>query len=172
MDKGKKKDLLIILMLVALVTMGTSYALLSQKVEQKGTGTVKGNWDVEITNVVESATQGNGVSESASSDLTMATFAAGLSQPGDSVTYTVTVENKGNIDARLESITSQATPEYGTDDNPYVIYTYDGITSESVLKAGESISFTVTVQYSNEATTVTNLDANLTTILNYVQYNG
>lgn len=169
MDKGKKKDLLIILMLVALVTMGTSYALLSQKVEQKGTGTVKGNWDVEITNVVESATQGAGVSESASSSLTVASFAASLNQPGDSVTYTVTVENKGNIDARLESITSQATPEYGTDDNPYVIYTYDGITSESVLKAGESISFAVTIQYSSEATTVAPIKATLTTVLNYVQ---
>ena len=169
MDKGKKKDLLIILMLVALVTMGTSYALLSQKVEQKGTGTVKGNWDVEITNVVESATQGAGVSESASSSLTVASFAASLSQPGDSVTYLVTVEYNGNIDAKLDSITSQVTPNYGTDDNPYVVYTYDGITSESILKAGESITFAVMLQYSTEATTVVNLNASLTTILNYIQ---
>lgn len=171
MDTRKKKDLLIIVMLVAVVCMSSAFAMLSQKLEVRD-GDVEANWNVEITNVVESATQGNGVSESASSDLTMATFAAGLSQPGDSVTYTVTVENKGNIDAKLDSISSTATPGYGTDDNPYVIYTYDGITSESVLKAGDSISFTVTVQYSSEATTVTNLNANLTTILNYVQYNG
>lgn len=169
MDKGKKKDLLIVFMLAALFIMAVGYATLSQKVEKNGTGTVQGNWDVEITNVVESATQGMGVSESASSSLTVASFAATLSQPGDSVTYTVTVENKGNIDARLESITSQATPEYGTDDNPYVIYTYDGITSESILKAGESISFAVTIQYSSEATTVANVKATLTTVLNYVQ---
>jgi len=171
MDNTKKKDLLIIVMLVAVCVMATSFAMLSQKLEVRD-GNVEANWNVEITNVVESATQGNGVSESASSDLTMATFAASLSQPGDSVTYTVTVENKGNIDAKLDSISSTSIPAYGTDDNPYLIYTYDGITSESVLKAGDSITFTVTVQYSSEATTVTNLNANLTTILNYVQYNG
>ena len=170
MDNKKKKDLLIIVMLVAVICMSSAFAMLSQKLDVRD-GSVEANWDVEITNVVESATQGNGVSESASSDLTMATFAADLSQPGDSVTYTVTVENKGNIDAKLSSISSTATPVYGTDDNPYVIYTYDGITSESVLRAGESITFTVTVQYSSEATTVTNLNANLTTILNYVQFN-
>lgn len=169
MDNRKKKDILIVFMLVAVFVMSVSYSMLSQKLEINGTGSVKGNWNVEITSIVESATQGTGVSESASSDLTVASFAAGLYQPGDSVTYTVTVENKGNIDAKLASISSQATPEYGTDDNPYVIYTYDGITSESVLKAGESISFTVTVQYSSEATTVSNMTATLTTVLNYVQ---
>lgn len=169
MDNVKKKDILIIVMLVAVVCMSSAFAMLSQKLEHDGTGAVEGNWDVKITNIVESATQGAGVSESASSDLTVASFAVGLNEPGDSVTYTVTVENNGNIDAKLESITSQATPEYGTDDNPYVIYTYDGITSESVLKAGESISFTVTIQYSSEATVVSNMVANLTTVLNYVQ---
>jgi len=169
MDSRKKKDILIIVMLVAVVCMSSAFAMLSQKLEISGTGEVKGNWSVEITSIAEAATQGTGISQSASANLTVASFAADLYQPGDSVTYTVTVENKGNIDAKLESITSQATPEYGTDDNPYVIYTYDGITSESVLKAGESISFTVTVQYSSEATTVSNMTANLTTVLNYVQ---
>ena len=132
MDNKKKKDLLIIVMLIAVVCMSGAFAMLNQKLEVRD-GNVEANWNVEITNVVESATQGNGISESVSSDLTMANFAAGLSQPGDSVTYTVTVENKGNIDAKLSSISSTATPGYGTDDNPYIIYTYDGITSESVL---------------------------------------
>ena len=169
MDNMKKKDLLIIVMLIAIVCMSGAFAMLSGKEKTDGTGVVEGNWDVEITNVVESATQGTGLSESATSELNVATFNASLYQPGDSVTYFVTVENNGNIDAKLESITSQLTPSYGTDDNPYVIYTYDGITSESVLRAGESITFAVTLQYSTEATTVVNLNAGLTTILNYIQ---
>ncbi|MBQ7104250.1 MAG: hypothetical protein IJN90_00145 [Bacilli bacterium] len=169
MDNKKKKDVLIIVMLIAVVCMSGAFAMLSSKEEAKGTGVVEGNWDVKITNVVESATQGAGLSESAVSELNVATFNASLYQPGDSVTYLVTVENNGNIDAKLDSITSQVTPNYGTDDNPYVVYTYDGITSESILKAGESITFAVMIQYSTEATTVVNLNASLTTILNYIQ---
>ena len=172
MDNKKKKDILIIVMLVAVVCMSSAFAMLSQKLEVSGAGTVKGNWDVEITDLEAIATQGNGNSLSASSDLTVATLVAELTQPGDSVTYNVTVENKGNIDATLESITSNATPNYGTDDNPYLIYTYDGITSGSVLRAGEKITFAVTVQYSSETTDVAMMTVNLTTILNYVQYAG
>ena len=169
MDNRKKKDILIIVMLVAVVCMSGAFAVLSQRLEVSGTSTVKGNWGVEITGITPTATQGMGTSSSASADLTVATFAAELYQPGDSVTYTVTVENTGNIDAKLDSISSKATPEYGTDDNQYITYTYDGIASDSILKAGESISFNVTVQYSSDVVSDTNMTATLTTVLNYVQ---
>lgn len=169
MDNRKKKDILIIVMLIAVVCMSSAFAVLSQKLEVSGTGTVKGNWGVEITGITPTATQGTGTSNSANADLTVATFAADLYQPGDSVTYTVTVENTGNIDAKLDSISSKVTPEYGTDDNQYVNFTYDGIASNSVLKAGESISFNVTVQYSSEVVSTTTMNATLTTVLNYVQ---
>ena len=169
MDNRKKKDVLIIVMLIAVVCMSSAFAVLSQRLEISGTATVKGNWGVEITGITPTATQGTGTSSSTNADLTVATFGAELLQPGDSVTYTVTVENKGNIDARLDSISSKATPEYGTDDNQYVSYTYDGISSNSVLKAGESISFNVTVQYSSDIVSTTTMSATLTTVLNYVQ---
>lgn len=169
MDNKKKKDILIIVMLVAVVCMSVAFATLSQRVEVAGTNAVKGNWQVEITGIDAIASQGMGTSESVNSDLTVANVSASFYQPGDSVTYSVVVENKGNIDAKLDSIASAITPNAGADDNPYVIYTYDGITSGSVLEAGDKITFTVTVQYSSEATIVSNITANLTTILNYVQ---
>lgn len=169
MDNRKKKDVLIIVMLVAVVCMSVAFATLSRKLEVVGTNAVKGKWQVEITDIDATASQGMGVSESVDSDLTVANVSTGLYQPGDSVTYSVVVENKGNIDAKLASIASTVTPNTGADDNPYIIYTYDGITSGSILEAGDKITFTVTVQYSSEATLVSNITANLTTILNYVQ---
>ena len=169
MNTRKKKDILIVAMVFSLCIMAVAYATLSQKLEVSGVATTKGEWQVEITGIEATATQGQGVSESANSNLTTATFAASLYQPGDSVTYTVTVENKGTLDAKLDSINSTATPEAGTDDNPYIIYTYEGISSGSVLAAGEETTFTVTVQCNPNVKALTNTSANLTTVLNYVQ---
>ena len=163
MNTRKKKDILIVAMVFSLCIMAVAYATLSQKLEVSGVATTKGEWQVEITGIEATATQGQGVSESANSNLTTATFAASLYQPGDSVTYTVTV------DAKLDSINSTATPEAGTDDNPYIIYTYEGISSGSVLAAGEETTFTVTVQCNPNVKALTNTSANLTTVLNYVQ---
>ncbi len=168
MDTRRKKDILILVMVFALCSMTVAYAMLSQRLEVSGTANTKG-WSVEITGIEATATQGQGASESASSNLTTASFATTLYQPGDSVTYTVTVENKGVLDAKLDSITSTTTPELGTDDNPYIIYTYEGITSDSILPAGESTTFTVTVQCNPEAKQIENTTASLTTVLNYVQ---
>ncbi len=169
MDTRKKKDILIVAMVFSLCVMAVAYAMLSQRLEVSGTAKTKGQWDVQITGIEATATQGQGTSESANSNLTTASFATSLYQPGDSVTYTVTVENKGALDAKLDSITSTTTPEAGTDENPYIIYTYEGIASQSVLAAGDSTTFTVTVQCDPNAKAITNTSASLTTVLNYVQ---
>ena len=65
MDNRKKKDLLIIIMLVAVVCMSGAFAVLSQRLEVSGTSTIKGNWGVEITGITPTATQGMGTSTSA-----------------------------------------------------------------------------------------------------------
>ncbi len=171
MDTRRKKDILIVAMVFALCVMSVAYAMLSQKLDVNGVTTTYGarQWDVEITGIEATNTQGEASSESVNSNVTTANFAASLYKPGDSVTYTVTVENKGLLDAKLTSIESTTTPEFGTDDNPYIIYTYEGITSDSVLKAGETTSFTVTVQCNPDVTKVTDTTATLTTVLNYIQ---
>ena len=169
MNTRKKKDILIVAMVFSLCVMAVAYAMLSQRLEVNGTATTKGQWSVEITGIEVTASQGRGASESADSNLTTANFATTLYQPGDSVTYTVTVENKGSLDAKLESINTTTTPELGTDDNPYISAYYEGISSESILAAGDSITFTVTVQCDPNATYILNSTANITTVLNYVQ---
>lgn len=167
---GRRKDILIVAMVFALCGMAAAYAMLSQKVDSENKDRFRsGQWAVEITNIETVATQGRGMSESVNSNVTTAFFSTSLHQAGDSVTYAVTVENKGLLDAKLESITSTAGDELGKDDMPYIIYTYDGISSESVLASGETITFTVTVQCNPDVTIITDTNFNLTTVLNYVQ---
>ena len=94
---------------------------------------------------------------------------------GDSVTYSVTVENQGSIDATLDSITSAVSTTEGTN-YPNVEYEYEGIKATDILKAGDSVKFNVTISYvkaDQEVTTAVQSDptkiVTLTSTLVYVQ---
>lgn len=165
MENTKKKDWLIVVMLVALIFMSACFAVLSQKLEFSNKDLGKKDFGVEITKVLPAATQGLGNNIAVSSNSTIASFAADLHQIGDSVTYAVTVENKGNIDAKLDSIVSDTESEFGD-----VTYTYDGIASNSILKAGDSITFNVTIHLVDGIKLAESIGANLTTILNYIEH--
>lgn len=169
MNTKQKKDVLIVVMSVALVFMGVAFAMLSQQLDVKGTITTTGSWDVQITDIQLAATQGSGESGSVSEDGTTASISAELSEPGDSVTYTVTVENKGSIDAKLDSINSVFTPTPGSAENPYITYAYSGIKAGDVLVAGDSVTFNVEIAYELDVTEYKEFTTVLTTTLNYVQ---
>ena len=66
MDTRKKKDILIIVMVVALVFMSTAYALLSQQLNINGTATISDSWNVKITSIEELASSGTAEAGSAS----------------------------------------------------------------------------------------------------------
>lgn len=176
MDTRRKKNVLIIAMLVALVSMSISYALLSQQLEINGSAKINTKeWNVKIVKVEDVATQGNAEAGSIDYTGTVASISPVFYTEGDSVTYSVTVENKGNIDATLQSITSAVSTTEGTS-YPNVEYEYEGIKAEDVLKAGDSVKFNVTVSYVKsdpEVTTATQSDptkiVTLTSTLVYVQ---
>ncbi|MBR4261762.1 MAG: hypothetical protein IKQ35_00170 [Bacilli bacterium] len=152
MDTRKKKDILIIVMVVALVFMSTAYALLSQQLNINGTATISDSWDVKITSIEELASSGTAEAGSVNNTGTVATISPVFYTVGDSVTYKITVENKGSLDAVLSSITTAVTANDGTD-NPNVIYEYEGIKADDVLESGQSITFTVTITYASSSET-------------------
>ena len=174
MDTRKKKDILIIVMVVALVFMSTAYALLSQQLNINGTATISDSWNVKITNIEAIANSGTAEAGSVNNTGTVATISPVFYSVGDSITYKVTVENKGSLDAVLNSITTAVSSNDGTD-NPNVVYEYEGIKAEDELKAGESITFTVTITYASSSQTALDPDTaevktvTLTGTLNYQQ---
>ena len=92
-------------------------------------------------------------------------FSVSLIQPGDSISYNVTVTNSGTLDAIVDSITiSDST-------NPAINYTVTGITEGTTLaKNGGTNTLTVTVDYEDSIESqpaVTTED--LTVTINYVQ---
>ena len=89
---------------------------------------------------------------------------ANLYAPGDAMTYEITIENKGTIDAVLISITKSDT------NNPAIVFETNGIEQGDVLPAGETDVMTVKISYSDSVTSQpSNLIGELSVSLNYVQ---
>ena len=165
MENNKK--IIITVLSVLVVAMAVGYALLAQELTINGTATIDSTWDVKITGIAQSGEAVGGATSKASPTFTSTTanFSVSLIQPGDSISYNVTVTNSGTLDAIVDSITiSDST-------NPAINYTVTGITEGTTLaKNGGTNTLTVTVDYEDSIESqpaVTTED--LTVTINYVQ---
>ena len=169
MKDRKKRNIIIGALCCLLVFMGIGYAILSQTLNISGIANMKGNWNVRITNMELLSENKTGRAEEVSHSFTdtTATFTADLYMPGDSIEYRVTVENQGNIDALLKSITPTTTNK-----SEGIKFSHSEI-DNTVLTAGKTITFTMKVEFLESATSipkVENVKYNLELV--YVQYNG
>ena len=169
MRDRKKRNIIIGALCSLLVFMGIGYAILSQTLNISGIANMKGNWNVKITNMelLSENKTGRAVEVSHSFTDTTATFTADLYMPGDSIEYRVTVENQGNIDAVLKSITPTTTNR-----SEGIKFSHSEI-DNTVLTAGKTITFTMKVEFLEDATSIPNVEnVSYNLELVYVQYDG
>ena len=163
MRDRKKRNIIIGSLCCLLVFMGIGYAILSQTLNISGIANMKGNWNVRITNMelLSENKTGRAVEVSHSFTDTIATFTADLYMPGDSIEYRVTVENQGNIDALLKSITPTTTNR-----SEGIKFSHSEI-DNTVLTAGKTITFTSTIS----ANAITSIAHNITNAKNiFIDY--
>ena len=169
MRDRKKRNIIIGSLCCLLVFMGIGYAILSQTLNISGIANMRGNWNVKITNMELLSENKTGRAEEVSHSFTdtTATFTADLYMPGDSIEYRVTVENQGNIDAVLKSITPTTTNK-----SEGIKFSHSEI-DNTVLTAGKTITFTMKVEFLEDATSIPNVEnVKYNLELVYVQYNG
>ena len=169
MRDRKKRNIIIGALCSLLVFMGIGYAILSQTLNISGIANMRGNWNVKITNMELLSENKTGRAEEVSHSFTdtTATFEADLYMPGDSIEYRVTVENQGNIDALLKSITPTTTNR-----SEGIKFSHSEI-DNTVLTAGKKITFTMKVEFLESATSIPKVDnVKYNLELVYVQYNG
>ena len=169
MRDRKKRNIIIGSLCCLLVFMGIGYAILSQTLNISGIANMRGNWNVKITNMelLSENKTGRAVEVSHSFTDTTATFTADLYMPGDSIEYRVTVENQGNIDAVLKSITPTTTNK-----SEGIKFSHSEI-DNTILTAGKTITFTMKVEFLEDATSIPNVEnVKYNLELVYVQYNG
>ena len=98
-----KKVLIVILCLVVIV-MSVAFSVYSTAITVQGTTVVDSIWKVEFNKEESSCT-----SADISVEGLVATINASFTTPGESATCTLTVENKGTLDAKLNSIVKTET---------------------------------------------------------------
>ena len=166
MRDRKKRNIIIGSLCCLLVFMGIGYALLNQRLTIKGQEIVMGEWDVRITNITSKNPVGKAKDVSHSFTNTSATFEADLWLPGDSIEYEVTVENKGNVVAALQTVT----PSTVASDNS-VKFTHTEI--PQILQPGDVKTFTMKVEFLESASSIpSNKDVKYTLDIVYVQNDG
>ena len=169
MRDRKKRNIIIGSLCCLLAFMGIGYAILSQTLNISGIANMRGNWNVKITNMELLNENKTGRAEEVSHSFTdtTATFTANLYMPGDSIEYRVTVENQGNIDALLKSITPTTTNR-----SEGIKFSHSEI-DNTVLTAGKTITFTMKVEFLEDATSIPNVEnVSYNLELVYVQYDG
>jgi len=175
----KHKNALIGGLLAIVFVMAVGYAAFATQLNINGTANITSKWNVYIESITPGTPVGTASNKSATlgEDKLSATFETDLVAPGDSLTYTIEVENSGTLPAKLSSIKfDQSHKNTATEegkDNRTIIYSYSGIVANDVLPAGQITTFTVTVTYNPTITTQPSTYAEKTSTLdmqlNYVQ---
>lgn len=161
---SKKVVILIVLIGFLLSLCYTAFAL-GLSFDGKTSSSVDGIWDIGFTDMYQKSKSGKAF-ETTKPSFTHheATFNVALTEPGDEITYDLTITNKGNLDAKLVKIL--VLPENTSDD--VILYFVSGIKEGDVVEAGKSTNMTVTAKYSMTHSSQFSKKA-VQIVLNYVQ---
>ena len=161
----RQRNYIILGLCSILLVMAAGYAAFRSQLTINGTSNISSEWKVLITDIQSSVLNGTPEnSEEPSHTDTTATFKTNLVSPGDSMQYTVTVENRGSIDAVLKTLSKTDS------NNEAIIFEITGIEQGDTLKAHKSTTFNVTVTYNKDVTNQpSNITSDLTITLDYVQ---
>jgi len=169
MTEKKKRNIIIGSLCGVLLLMIVGYAAFQSVLKIKGTSTISSNWDIKITSITSEVLHGNptNAKEPEGVGTLTASFETNLVSPGDSIKYTITVENQGNINAKLDKIT------ISEPDNEYVTFETTGLTEGDSLNAGSTADLIVTVTFKDvEINKMDKSTSSLTVTLDYSQADG
>lgn len=183
METKDRKNVVVGMLLAAICIMSVGYAALAQQLTISGTAQITSTWDVKITNIEEVGSHASTVTEETGFPkytATTAEFDVKLVQPGDTITYDVTITNGGTLKAVLESLTITATDANdatvtltGTDGKDAIQYEVTGVSTGTKLAANNGTNTVrVKITYNPDIETQpedAQLTKKLTVTLNYIQ---
>ncbi len=166
--RTRKKQRIIIGTLCAIVMgLAVGYAVLSQTLNIQGIGNISGHFEILFTKIEEGKMNESTTIDKQITNTTTATFTIDLKKPSSSGEYFITVENRGMIDAYVESI--QGLDEANSTEPTDITFSLEGIELNDKLGAKQSKVFKVKVNWDSNATSIPETSKNLTLTINFVQ---
>ena len=158
------KKVIIVTLSVLVLIMVIGYATFSTNLKINGTANIASEWNIVFTKI-EILEQEGTVEEKtpATAKGTSATFNVDFKSPGDYITYRITVENKGTLNAIISNI--KASQEGSSAIN----FELDNINIGDKLAKGTSTTFTVKISYKDVTEQPQDTVGSLTVESNYVQ---
>lgn len=163
-----KKTIIALALCLGVFFMSVGYSILMSDLKINGKANITSTWDIRITGITTSSSVGSAYNfEEPSYTGTTAKFHVSLVNPGDSITYTVTIQNKGTLTGAVSNID---VTESGTD---AIVYTVSGINNGDTIAAGATKTLTIKAEYnSNIVSDPVQRLKKLTVDLDWVQYTG
>ena len=169
--KSKVRFVLLVVFVGLIASVGLSF--FAQALAYKNQTILKGKdrgsgevWDIAFVNMKLVGKKGSAIEKSAPTfDDTKASFNVALSNPGDEIKYSLTIANRGSLNAILNNIV--ITPENKDDDE--ILYFVDDIKVYDYLDVGKRTEMTVTVKYNGNAKVDGPINKSAEIVLNYIQ---
>ena len=169
--KNKKKNIILVVLIVLILGMAVGYAAFSQTLTINGTANISSEWDIHFTTITEGTMTGATSVEGypkIETDKITATFQVDLAYPGATATYVITVENGGSVPAKIESIGGTLATVNAAEPTG-VTFTCDAAAGDK-LAAGATKTYNVTATWDADDDTVPTITTKTVEItLNYVQ---
>ena len=168
MSDRKKRSIVLGTLVGIMLLMIVAYAAFNSQLQINGTSNITSNFAVKITGITSGSIVGgaSNASDPTYTDTT-ASFSTNLTSPGDSITYTITVENQGSIDATLTGI------DVNTGSNDAIVFETSGIEEGDTLLQNETDELVVKVSYNENVTSQPeSTTSNITVTLTYEQASG
>ena len=154
---GLMRSKLLIVVAVIVGLSSIAYAAYAKTVTINGSGTATGEWNVAITDITLTDSDGATENSAPTQNGTTASFDVDLAYPGAFAEYEVVVTNSGNIPAILDSLTDLTSKN--AEVPTYITYAISGVTADVTLLGVETgVDDTNTITVRIEWTGSTNPD--------------
>jgi len=143
----RNKKIISIALCITAVFMAVGYAIFATNLKINGSVGISGKWLVHFTSITTGdKTTGASNNTDPTASGTTATMDANLELPGDSITYTLTLANDGNVNAIIGNVNAKA------EGSNAIVFSIDGIKKGDKLAIGDSKTITIKIEYDENFT--------------------
>ena len=168
--KNKKRNYVIVVLVVLLLALAVGYAAFSDTLNITGTANAKGTFNMEFTSATINTDSAKGINVAGSSATisddknTVTVVVKDLAYPGAGTNVTVVAKNAGTVPAKLNGLSFT-----GLDDADIKVTFPDGLVENEVVQPGGTCTITFSVKCDKESKLTTEKSSTFTAKLDYVQ---